>query len=85
MVVRLRRRDMVHRFFREDLGEVGIFRWERDFGFRLLCSNGKFHCRCKFGDEQGVWEEAFAITLKDSVDLTIIEGVLEVLFPHIMV
>ena len=76
---------MVGCFLGEDLGEVGIFRRERDFGFRLFGGNGELRCHSEFGDEWGGWEEAFAIAAKDSVDLAIVQRMLEILVLHIMV
>ena len=67
------------------MGEVSIFPWERNFGFHLFSGDGKFCYCCEFGDEQRVWEEAFTITLEDPVALSVIQGVLEVLFFHVMV
>ena len=85
MIIGSGRGDMVGCFLREDLGEVGIFQWEGDLGFRLFSGDGKLSCRCKFDDKWGVREEAFAITSKDPVDLAIVQGVLEVLVLHVMI
>ena len=72
-------------FRSEDLGEVSVFQRERDFGFCLLCGDGKLSCCCKFGNERGVREEAFIIALEDPVDLAIVQRVLEVLILRIVV
>ena len=40
MIVWLRGGNMVCGFFREDLGEVSIFRWERDLGLSLFSGYG---------------------------------------------
>ena len=85
MVVGSGRRDMVGCFFGEDLSEVGIFRRERDFRFCLFGGDGEFHCCSKLSNKQGVQEETFAIALENSVDLAIVQRVLEVLVLHIMV
>ena len=85
MIIWLGRENVVGRFFREDLSKVGIFQWEGDFGFRFFCSNGEFYCYSEFGNERGVWEEMFAIISEDSVDLVIIQGVLEVLVLHVVI
>ena len=76
---------MVSGFFREDLGEVSILRQERDFGFCLFGGDGKFCCCYELGDEQRVQEKSFAIASKDSVDLMIVQRVLEILVLHIVV
>ena len=85
MVIGARWGYMVGSFLGEDLSEVGIFQWEGDFGFSLFSSDGKFHCHGKFGNEWGVWEKLFTIALKDSVDLAIVQRMLEVLILCIMV
>ena len=85
MVIGLRWEDVVGCFFEEDLGKVRILQQEGDFRFCLLCGNGKFGCCCEFGNESGIWEEMFAITSEDSIDLAIVQGVLEVLVLCIMV
>ena len=54
MIIWLGRGDMVSCFFREDLGEVGVFQWERDLGFHLFGSDSEFHCHSEFDNEQGV-------------------------------
>ena len=76
---------MVSCFFGEDLGKVGIFQQERDFGFCFLSGDGKFGCCCELGNKRGVWEKSFAVAWKDSVDLAIVQGVLEVLVLCVMV
>ena len=73
MVVGLGRGDVVGRFFREDLGEVGVFRRERNFGLRFLSGDSEFCRRGELCDERGVWEKAFAIASEDSVDLAIVQ------------
>ena len=85
MVIGSGRGDMVSCFFGEDLGKVGIFRREGDFGFHLFCSDGEFCSHSELGDERRVREEAFAIATKDSVDLAIVQGVLEVLILCVVV
>ena len=72
MVVGSGRGDVVGSFFGEDLGEVGIFQWEQDFGFCLFSGDGEFRCHSEFSNERGVREESFTITAKDSVDLVIV-------------
>ena len=79
MVVGSEGGNMVGRFFREDLSEVGILRWERDFGFRLFGGDSEFCCCSELGNEQGVQEEALAVSVEDPVDLAVVQGVLEVL------
>ena len=85
MVIGSGRGDVVSCFFSEDLSEVGIFRWERDFEFRPFCGDGKFHCHSELGNEWGVWEEAFAVAAENPVDLAIVQGVLEVLVLRVVV
>ena len=85
MIIGLRWGNVVGSFLREDLSEVCVFGWERDFRFCLFGDNGKFGCHGKFGNKWGVWEEAFTITSEDSVDLAIVQGVLEVLVLHVVV
>ena len=63
---------MVSCFLREDLGEVSIFRWERDLGFHLFSGDSELCRHSKFGDERGVREEAFAIASENPVDLAIV-------------
>ena len=76
---------MVGCFFREDLSIVNIFWLERDLGFCFFCGDSEFgHCS-ELSDGGGVQEEAFAIASKDSVNESIVQGVLEVLILHIMV
>ena len=72
MVIWTRWEDVVSGFLREDLGEVGIFQWEEDFGFRFFCGNGELYYCSKLGNKGGVWEETFVIALEDPVDLVII-------------
>ena len=67
------------------MSEVGVFRREGDFGFRLFSGDSEFCHHCEFGNEQRVWKESFAVTSKDSIDLVIVQGVLEVLVLHVMV
>ena len=76
---------MVGGFLGEDLSKVRVLQQEGDFGFHLFCGNGEFSCHCEFGNEQGVQEESFAVISKDSLDLVIVEGVLEILVLHVMV
>ena len=85
MVVWMRWGNMVHYFFREDLGEVGIFQQEGDFGFHLLSGDSEFCCCGKFDNKQRVQEESFVIVSEDPVDLMIVQGVLEVLVLCVMV
>ena len=67
------------------MDKVSILQWERSFRFRLFCGNGKF-CHCStFGNEWRVQKEVFAIAVEDSVDLVIIQGMLEVLVHCVMV
>ena len=67
------------------MSEVGVFRWEGDFGFRFFGSDSKLCCCSELGNKWGVWEEAFAIAAEDSIDLAIVQGMLEVLVLHVMV
>ena len=85
MVIGSGRGDVVSCFFGEDLGEVSVFGWERDFGFRFLGGDGEFYFHCEFGNEQGVREEAYTIATEDPVDLVIVQEVLEVLALHVVV
>ena len=62
-----------------------VYSDRRDFGFCLLRGNSKFGHYCEFSDEEGVLKETFAIALKDSVDLAIVQRVLEVLVLCVMV
>ena len=85
MVIGSGRGDMISCFLGEDLGEVGIFRQERDFRLCLFCGNGKFYCRCELGNKWGVWEEAFAIATEDPVDLAVVQGMLEILVLRVVI
>ena len=76
---------MISCFFGEDLSEVGIFQQKEDFGFHLLSGDGKFSCCHELGNKRGVWKESFTIATEDSVDLVIVQGVLEVLVLHVVV
>ena len=67
------------------MSEVGVFQWEGDFGFCLFSGDSEFCHHCEFGNEQRVWKESFAVTSKDSIDLVIVQGVLEVLVLHVVV
>ena len=85
MVIGSGQGNVVSCFFREDLGKVGVLRQERDFGLHFFSSYGKLRCCSEFGDKRGVWKEMFAIILEDSVNLAIVQGVLEVLILCIVV
>ena len=76
---------MVSSFLGEDLSEVCIFQWKGDFWFCPFCGNGELSCCDELGNERGVWQELFAIFVKDSIDLTIVQGMLEVLVLCVMV
>ena len=85
MIIRSRWGDVVSCFFGEDLSEVSIFRWEGDLRFRLFCDDSEFGCCSELGNEWRVWEELFTIAIEDSIDLVIVQGVMEVLILHIMI
>ena len=85
MVIRSGRENMVGCFFREDLGKVGIFQWERDFRFCFLGGNSECSCHSELGNNWGVWEKAFTVISKDPVDKMVVQRMLEVLVLHVMV
>ena len=76
---------MVSSFLGGYLSKVCILRWKRDLWFRLFSGDGEFSHYSELGNEWGIQEETFAITSENSVDLAIVQEVLEVLVLCIMV
>ena len=85
MVIWLGRGDVISSLFKEDLSKVSIFWQEGDFEFHLFDGDGESSYCGEFSHDKRVWKEVFAVTLEDSVDKVIIQGVLEVLVLCIMV